>query len=132
MSTTRQNASRDATGTPSIGGLDGSATSLQTGLSTAAALPRALMEVQLAFGSELIGFIGQRMQAQAELFGALSQCREFSGAIDAQRRFNESVVSDYSNEFDRLTEVMRKETATLRGVLAHAFEDAAKPAKAPA
>jgi hypothetical protein len=105
---------------------------MQSQLATAAALPHALIEAQLAFGSELMTFIGQRMKAQAELFGALSHCRELSEAVEAQRKFSERVASDYGNEFGQLTELMRKEVTTVQGVLAESVEGAAKLAKAAA
>jgi len=132
MSTTRQNSPRDSSGTAPLGGLDGISKSLQAQLATAAALPHALIEAQLTLGSELMSFIGQRMKAQAELFGALSQCHELSEAVEAQRKFSERVASDYSNEFGQLTELMRKEMTTVQGVLAQSVEGASKLAKAAA
>jgi hypothetical protein len=132
MSNARQNSPRDTSGTSPLGGLEGITKSLQSQLATAAALPHALMEAQLAFGSELMTFVGQRMKAQAELFGALSHCHELSEAVEAQRKFNERVASDYSAEFGQLTELMRKEMTTVQGVLAQSVEGASKLAKAAA
>jgi len=132
MSTTRPTPQREASQALPLGGIEGITKSMQSQLASAAALPHALIEAQLALGSELMTFLGQRMKAQAELFGALSHCHDLSEAVEAQRKFSERVASDYSSEFGQITELMRKEMATVQGIIAQSVEEGSKAAKAAA
>jgi hypothetical protein len=82
---------------------------IQGQMTAAAAIPRAILEAQLTVGSELFGFIGRRLKAQAELCHELSKCREMSDALQAQRRFGERVASEYSAEVDQVTTMISRE-----------------------
>lgn len=133
MSISRNPQGRDG-GTESLsfqpfGSLEDLTKTMQAQFATAAAIPQAILEANLTIGSELLGFMGRRMKAQAELCHALSRCHEFGEAVEAQRQFGERVASDYSAEIGQLATIMRKELATVTAVAAGAVEEAGKAGK---
>lgn len=133
MSTSRNLQGRDG-GTESLnfqpfGSLENLTKTMQAQFTTAAAIPQAILEANLTMGSELLGFMGRRMKAQAELCNALSRCHEFGEAVEAQRQFSERVTSDYTAEIGQLATIMRKELATVTAVAAGAVEEAGKAGK---
>jgi hypothetical protein len=103
--------------------------SMQGQFAAIAAIPRAMLEAQLTMGSELFGFVGRRMKAQAELCHELSQCRELSDAVEAQRRFSERVTSDYSEEFGQIATMLRNELTSVTDAASEAVTEASKAAK---
>ncbi|WP_139221155.1 phasin family protein [Bosea sp. OK403] len=103
--------------------------SMQGQFAAISAIPHAMLEAQLAMGSELFGFMGRRMKAQAELCHELSQCRELADAVQAQRRFSERVSSDYSEEFGQITTMLRNELTSVADAASEAVTEASKAAK---
>lgn len=103
-----QQAARDA-----VAGLDGIARTTQAQLKAAAAIPQAIIEANWALASELLSFASRRLQAQAELCRSLGHCQELAEAVDVQRQFTERVTKDYSDEMGQLSEVVRKNIASL-------------------
>lgn len=114
---------------PSFASVEELAKAMQGQMAAAIAIPRALAEAQLTIGAELFGFLGRRLKAQAELCHELSLCRELSDAVQAQRRFNERVASDYSAEMDQMTTMLSRETGVVVAAASGAVETASKGVK---
>lgn len=92
---------------------EGTARALHAQLASAAAIPQAVLGANLSIVSELLTFMGQRVKAQAELWNSLGHCKEFSEIVDAQRAFTEQVTRDYSKEVSELSELVRRNVASL-------------------
>ncbi len=116
-------------GTQPFGSFESMSKSMQGQFAAIAAIPRAMLEAQLTMGSELFGFMGRRMKAQAELCHELSQCRELSDAVQVQRRFSERVTSDYSEEFGQIATMLRSELTSVTDAASEAVTEASKAAK---
>ena len=86
---------------------------MQTQFVAAAAIPQAIMQANLAMFSELLMFMGRRAKSQADFCASLGHCKEMSEAVEAQREFAEQVTRDYSNEVGQLSEIVRKNVASL-------------------
>jgi hypothetical protein len=115
--------------TQPFGSFENMSKSMQGQFAAIAAIPRAMLEAQLTMGSELFGFMGRRMKAQAELCHELSQCRELADAVQAQRRFSERVTSDYSEEFGQIATMLRNELTSVTDAASEAVTEASKAAK---
>lgn len=99
-----------------ISGLDGIARTTQAQFKAAVAVPQAIIEANWAMASEILNFVSRRLQAQADLCSSLGRCQEFAEAVEAQRKFSERVTQDYSEEVGQLSEVVRKNIASLSAV----------------
>lgn len=77
-------------------------------LASAAVLPRKIWETQFALASEILTFMGRRMQAQAEFCAELSRCREIGEAVEAQQDFARQASGAYADEAERLSVLTRK------------------------
>lgn len=86
---------------------------MQTQFVSAAAIPQAIMQANLTMFSEVLMFMGRRAKAQADLCASLGHCKEMSEAVEAQREFAEQVTRDYSTEVGQLSEIVRKNVASL-------------------
>lgn len=95
---------------------EGAARVLQAQLASAAAIPQAVMEANLSMFSELLMFMGRRAKAQAEFCNSLGRCKELSDAVEAQREFAEQVTRDYSKEVSELSDIVRKNVASLSNI----------------
>ena len=115
--------------TQPFGSFENMSKSMQGQFAAIAAIPRAMLEAQLTMGSELFGFMGRRMKAQAELCHELSQCRELADAVQAQRKFGERVTSDYSEEFGQIATMLRNELTSVTDAASEAVTEASKAAK---
>jgi hypothetical protein len=112
-----------------FGSFKGITKTMQAQFAAAVAVPQAMLEANLTMGSELFGFIGRRMKAQAELCNELSQCREVTEAVEAHRKFSERVTSDYSSEIGQLATIMSKELAIVTAVATEVVGEADKAGK---
>ncbi len=54
-------------------------------LAATTVLPQKIWETQFAITSEILAFLGRRMQAQAEFCAKLGHCKEIGEAVDAQQ-----------------------------------------------
>jgi hypothetical protein len=105
---------REALASPEL--LEGGVKLMQAQLASAAAVPQAIWEANLAILSEMLGFMSHRMKAQAEFCGHLGHCKELSDAVDAQRAYAQGMTGDYSQEVDKLSDIARKNIATLSAI----------------
>lgn len=96
--------------------LEGGVKLMQAQLASAAAVPQAIWEANLAILSEMLGFMSQRMKAQAKFCSELGHCKELSEAVDAQRVYAQGITGDYSEEVDKLSDIARKNIATLSAI----------------
>ena len=84
-----QQAAREA-----VAGLDGIARTAQSQLKVATATPLAIIEANWAVASEFLIFASRRLQARADLWWSLCDCRGLSEAVAVQRQFTERVTDD--------------------------------------
>lgn len=134
MSTSRnpqqdRNGGADSQNSMPFGSFEGITKTMQVQFAAAIAVPQAVLEANLTMGSELFGFIGRRMKAQAEWCSELSQCREVAEAVAAHRKFGERVTSDYSSEIGQLATIMSKELAIVGTVATEVVGEAGKAGK---
>lgn len=106
-----QQAAREA-----VAGLDGIARTAQSQLKVATAIPQAIIEANWAMASEFLIFASRRLQAQADLWWSLCDCRGLSEAVAVQRQFTERVTDDYPDGVSRLSEVVRRNVTSLSAV----------------
>lgn len=92
---------------------EGAARLLQTQFVSAVAIPQAVMEANLSMFAELLMFMGRRVKARAEFCNSLGRCKELSDTIEAHREFTEQVTRDYSKEVDEVSDIVRKNVASL-------------------
>jgi hypothetical protein len=81
--------------------------SVQAGLATALSLPRKAAEANFEAASVLLGFISRRMKAQAEFFGGLSRCKDFTSAVEMHRGFWGHVSDDVSKETSQFSDIAK-------------------------
>jgi len=81
--------------------------SVQAGLATALNLPRKAVEANFEAASVLLGFISRRMKAQAEFFGGLSRCRDFTSAVEIHRGVWGHVSDEVSKETSRISDIAK-------------------------
>ena len=98
-------------------------------LAAATVLPRMIWETQFALASEILTFMGRRMQAQAEFCAELSRCREIGEAVEAQQDFAQRASGAYADEAERLSALTRKNMDAWNGA---GVPDASDPQKAAA
>lgn len=77
-------------------------------LASANVLPQKIWETQFALASEILTFMGRRMQAQAEFCAKLGRCTEFGEAIGVQQDFARGISSAYADESGKLSTLARK------------------------
>ncbi len=85
-------------------------------LASATVLPQKIWETQLAMVSEILAFMGRRMQAQAELCAKLGRCKEAAQAVDIQQDFAKGVSGAYTDEAERLSTLVRRNMDTWNGI----------------
>jgi len=85
-------------------------------LASATVLPQKVWETQLAMVSEILAFMGRRMQAQAELCAKLGRCREIAQAVDVQQDFAKDVGGAYADEAERLSTLARQNMDAWTGI----------------
>lgn len=93
------------------------------------ALPHAVIGANLTMASELHGFIGRRVKAQAEPCHALCQFNELADAPSAQRRFSSQAYSGYLESFEQIGTRLHKEVAAVAEVAPKALNEANKAMK---
>ncbi len=94
--------------------------SIQDGLTNALAAPQKLFEANLATGVELMAFVSRRMQAQAELFGTITQCHGVEEVTAAQRAFLQKATEHYGAELNHLADIARKNIALMTDTMIEA------------
>jgi Zn-dependent M32 family carboxypeptidase len=109
----QQNSANPADGLALPETFEGGARLLQAQFASAAVIPQAIVEANLSMVSELLMFMSQRVKAQAEFCNSLGHCKELSEAVDAHREFTEKVTRDYSKEVGQLSDIVRKNVASL-------------------
>lgn len=77
-----------------VAGLDGIARTAQSQLKVATAIPQAIIEPNWAMASVFLLFASRRLQAQADLWWSLCDCRGLGEAVAIQRQFTERVTGD--------------------------------------
>lgn len=77
-------------------------------LASASVLPQKIWETQFAMASEILTFMGRRMQAQAEFCARLGHCTEFGEAVGVQQDFARGVGGAYADEAGKLSTLARK------------------------
>lgn len=92
---------------------DGAARVLQAQFVSAAAIPQAVIASNLSMFSELLIFMGRRAKAQAEFCNSLRHCKELSDAVEVHRAFTGQVTRDYSKEVSQISDIVRKNVASL-------------------
>lgn len=85
----------------------------QQHLNTAFQMQKRFAEFQFDAVSEILGFLGQRLQAQAEFWRGLSSCTDLGQATEAQRRFWEQASEDYTKEARLLSDVAKRSMDTM-------------------
>ena len=85
-------------------------------LAATTVLPQKVWETQLAITSEILAFMGRRMQAQAEFCAKLGRCKEIGEAVDAQQDFAKGVGGAYADEAEKLSTLARKNVDAWTGV----------------
>jgi hypothetical protein len=98
----------------------------------AAMLPQGIWETQLAMVSEILAFMGRRMQAQAEFCARLGCCTEIAQAVEAQQDFATGVGGAYTEEAERLSTLARRNMDAWSGVGAQYASSWTTPRKAAA
>ena len=77
-------------------------------LASASVLPQKIWETQFAMASEMLTFMGRRMQAQAEFCARLGRCTGFGEAVGVQQDFARGVGGAYADEAGKLSTLARK------------------------
>ncbi len=85
-------------------------------LAATTVLPQKIWETQFAITSEILAFLGRRMQAQAEFCAKLGHCKEIGEAVDAQQDFAKGVGGAYADEAEKLSTLARKNMDAWTGV----------------
>ena len=83
---------------------------------SATVLPQKIWETQFAVTSEILAFLGRRMQAQAEFCAKLGRCKEIGEAVEAQQEFAKGVSGAYADEAEKLSTLARKNMDAWAGV----------------
>jgi hypothetical protein len=89
---------------------------VKTQLGSATVLPQKIWEAQFAMVSEVLAFMGRRMQAQAEFCAKLGRCKEIAQAVDAQQDFAKGVGGAYADEAERLSTLARQNMDAWTGI----------------
>ncbi len=85
-------------------------------LAATTVLPQKIWETQFAITSEILAFLGRRMQAQAEFCAKLGHCKEIGEAVDAQQDFAKGVGGAYADVAEKLSTLARKNMDAWTGV----------------
>ena len=85
-------------------------------LASTAVLPQKIWETQFTITSEILAFMGRRIQAQAEFCARLGHCKEIGEAVDAQQDFAKGIGSDYAEEAEKLSTLARTNMDAWTGV----------------
>ncbi len=115
------------TSSQSSGAMRGNATSgkstddtIQQTLASFLAVPQKLMQINLEAANHTFNFMNRRMKAQAALWTNIGQFSDTRGAAEAQRIFLETVTKDYTDEMTQLTDMARKNMASVSDAAASA------------
>jgi hypothetical protein len=93
---------------------------VQETLASFLAVPQKLMLMNLEAATHAFNFMNQRMKAQAALWTNIGHFSDTSGAAEAQRAFLETVTKDYRDEMTELTDMARKNFASVTDAAASA------------
>ncbi|RFB81445.1 phasin family protein [Methylovirgula sp. 4M-Z18] len=85
----------------------------QQHLNAAFQMQKRFTDFQLEAMSEILGFFGQRLQAQADFWRGLSGCSDLGQATEAQRQFWERASQDYTREAQHLSDVAKRSMDTM-------------------
>jgi hypothetical protein len=77
-------------------------------LASAAVLPQKIWETQFTLASEILGFMGRRLQSQAAFCARISRCKDIGEAVDAQQDFAKGAGDAYAEEAEKLSTLARK------------------------
>jgi hypothetical protein len=99
---------------------------VQDGIAKSITVPKKMMEANFRAGSALLSFVGQRMQAQAELLERFTRCDSVEQAASVQSKFLETLISDYSREMSQFIEIARDNS----NMLSKSAEEASRAGRA--
>ena len=88
---------------------------VQKSLAAFLVAPQRLMQINLEAASHAFSFMNRRMKAQAAMWSNVGNFSDTSGAAEAQRAFLETVTKDYAEEMTKLTDMARKNLASMAG-----------------
>ena len=101
-------------------------------LASSTALPEKIWETQWAMASEILTFMGRRLQAQAEFCAKLGCCTEFAEAVGVQQDFAKDARGAYADEVGKLSTFARTNMDALTGAGACYVSNLTVPQKAAA
>jgi sugar (pentulose or hexulose) kinase len=84
------------------------------------AVPQKLMQINLEAATHAFNFMNRRMKAQAALWSSIGHLGDTNGAAEMQRAFIENVTKDYAEEMTELTNLARKNLASVTEATASA------------
>lgn len=93
---------------------------IQHTLAAFVAVPQKMMQINLEVANHAFSSMNRRMKAQAALWTSIGQSGGNGGAAEAQRAFLETVTKDYTDEMTQLTDMARKNLASVTETLASA------------
>lgn len=99
---------------------------------SATVLPQKLWETQFAMVSEVLAFMGRRMQAQAEFCAKLGRCKEIAQAVDVHQDFARGIGGAYADEAEKLSTLARRNMDAWTGISAQDTSNWPGPRKAAA
>lgn len=118
MSTSSSHLSGPARSAPDKGRRPDEA--VQQALSGFLAVPQRLMQINIEAANHAVAFMTRRMKANAALWSSMGHFSDVSGAAEAQRTFLETVTKDYVAEMTELTDLARKNLASVSDAAAGA------------
>ncbi|MCX7328192.1 MAG: hypothetical protein NTW00_08730 [Hyphomicrobiales bacterium] len=86
---------------------------IQQSLTGFPAVPHKLMQINLEAANHAFSFMNRRLKAQAALWSNIGHFSDTSGAAEAQRAFLETVTKDDTEEMMLLTDMARKNLASV-------------------
>jgi len=90
---------------------------------------RVWVEAAGRCGARMIGFMGERLEADLEHGRKLAACRDLSALVEAQGEWLRRAFDDYRREFEAFAKEMWSSLETLRGETARTVATAAGPAE---
>lgn len=99
---------------------------------SASVLPQKIWETQFTLASEILAFMGRRMQAQAEFCAKLGRCTEFGEAVGVQQDFAKDASGAYADEAGKLSTLARKNMDALTGAGSRYLSNLTVPQKSAA
>jgi hypothetical protein len=80
-------------------------------------IPQKIVEAQLDAGAEFLSFVGRRLKAQADLWHSIGHCHNPAEAADAQRKFANVIIKDYSDEAQQMLSMIQKNFQTVTSLV---------------